>query len=174
MVGHLESVSQRLDRDPNDPLERRAQVQDCLDRPRNGNRTKEQHHRCGRVRRSNRPKLMKSRHSQNKATSNTGTGIPSTSCSIKKPPHFRYVGGQLLSLRRRPALLCAVAFHCRQAVLTPEYPGNRAAEQVPERASSMSNRRACDHGIVGLITHGCPGENPFDRYRRSSSKPSGA
>lgn len=83
MVDHVESVSQRLDRDPNDPLERRAQVQDRLDRPRNGNRTKEQHHRCGRVRGSNRPKLMKSRHSQNKATSNTGIGIPNTSCSIK-------------------------------------------------------------------------------------------
>src|SRR5215472_4267582 len=83
MVDHFESVSQRLGRDPDDPLERPAQVQDRLDRPRNGERTKEQHHRYGHVRGANRPKLMKSRHSQNKTTNNTGTGIPSTSCSIK-------------------------------------------------------------------------------------------
>jgi hypothetical protein len=42
MVDHVESASQRLARDPNDPLERPARVQDRLDRPRNGNRTKEQ------------------------------------------------------------------------------------------------------------------------------------
>jgi len=49
MVDHFESVSQRLGRDPDDPLERPAQVQDRLDRPRNGKHTKEQNHRYGDV-----------------------------------------------------------------------------------------------------------------------------
>jgi len=49
MVDHFKSVSQRFGRDPDDPLERPAQVQDRLDRPRNGKHTKEQNHRYGDV-----------------------------------------------------------------------------------------------------------------------------
>ena len=49
VADHFESVSYRLARDPNDPLERPAQVQNRLDRPSNGKRTKEQRHRDGRV-----------------------------------------------------------------------------------------------------------------------------
>ena len=117
MVDHFESVSQRLVRDPDDPLERPAQVQDRLYRPSNGKRTKKQRHRCGHVRGCEQAETHEEQaqpehdHHQHRDRDSEHILLD------QKPPQVRDIAGQCQGLRQEPALLLAMAFLCRQPVL---------------------------------------------------------
>ena len=104
MIDHFKSVSQRLPGDPNDSLERPAQVQDRLYRPRNGKCTEEQGHRYGHISGCKQAETHEKQaqpeqdHQQHRDWDSEHVLLD------QKPPRFRHVAGQRLGLRQQPAL----------------------------------------------------------------------